>query len=77
MQLLNAQKVADDAAARLKSKDQKYQNEIEVLKNSHSKLLDEICRDSQEQGNLIIEKIDELRTECLTFRKPFECFRKG
>lgn len=59
--MLNAQRLADEAAQKLKKRDEDNRTIIEDLETEYSRLMEEIASATQRQGEGIVKKIENLR----------------
>lgn len=68
-QLLNAQRLADEAASKLKKKEEEMRFAHEELKLDYNRLIEDVATATQDQGNKIVEKIESLRMYLNVFEK--------
>lgn len=72
-QLLNAQRLADEAAQKLKKREEENRATIDDLETEYSRLMEEVASATQVQGEGIVKKIENL-SKVLLKRASFECF---
>ena len=75
-QLVNAQRLANEAAQKLKQREETNRAVIDDLETEYQRLMEEIASATQRQGEGIIEKIENLRRNLL-IRPASECIREG
>lgn len=59
-QLLNAQRLADEAKQKLQKNDEENKLIIEDLRSEYARLLEDVAAETQQQGDNIVEKIENL-----------------
>ena len=60
-QLLNAQRLVDEVVNKLKNKEEESRAKIEDLQTEYTRLMEDVASATQNQGNQIVEKIENLR----------------
>lgn len=58
--MLNAQRLADEAKAKLQKSEKDNRAMIEDLQTEYARLLEDVASETQEQGEGIVQKIENL-----------------
>lgn len=63
-QLLNAQRLADEARNKLQKSEKENRAAIEDLQTEYTRLLEDVASETQDQGEGIVQKIENLSMPC-------------